>query len=387
MKIAVNAFSARVGGGQTYLRNLFSHLPTRPDLEVLILGGNELRLPPQPGVRLVHPRWPTTNPLLRAAWERFALPRWLKREGVHLLFCPGGIVPPHTPSKCRTATMFRNMLPFDAAQVGKLPWGYLRLRLLALRQVMLRSMSRADLTIFISDHARKVVESQIRVPAAVTIPHGISELFRTKGRPLPRPANAPKGDYILYVSRFESYKRHAELVRAYAELEESLRSQHPLLLLGEKDLPDAIRTAALISSLGLESQVSMPGAAPYEALPGYYQHARVVVFVSACENCPNILLEALASGRPIVCSDVMPMPEFGGDGLIYCAPDSPTSIAGALRKALLDPAHADKAGAAAIERSRVFDWRRTAGETWARLFELCDQSADTGTGDKVARNH
>lgn len=382
MKIAVNAFSARQGGGQTYLRNLFSHLPARADLDVLVLGASELRLPAKLGVRLVQPRWPTTNPLLRAVWEAFALPRWLEREGVDLLFCPGGIVPRRTPPNCRTATMFQNMLPFDAAIVRDIGWGYLRLRLLALRRVMLRSMSRADLTIFISEHGRRLIESKIHVPAAVTIPHGVSEAFRTNGRL--RPPNAPAGDYILYVSRFDPYKRHAELVRAYGQLEEPLRRQHPLLLLGENDLPDAIRTADLIRTLGLEGQVWMPGVVHHEALPAYYQHARVVAFVSACENCPNILLEALASGRPIVCSDVMPMPEFGGDRLIYCTPHDPTSILGALRTALVDGPRAAQAAAAALERSSLFDWRRTAGETWARLFELCDQRAVSPVGDKVA---
>lgn len=375
MRIAINAFAARQGGGQTYLRNLFAHLPARNDLEVLVLGGSDLGLAAHPAVRHFQPRWPTANPLLRALWERVVLPRWLKHERVDLLFCPGGLVPAHTPATCRTVTMFRNLLPFDARLVAELPWGYLRLRLMALRRAMLASMARADLTIFISEHARRVIEALVLVPAAITIAHGIGETFRTAGRAPARPADAPSREYLLYVSRFDPYKRHAELVRAYASLEEPLRRRHPLLLLGETDLVDAARCAQLVRDLGLEGQVFMPGVVPHADLPAYYRHAHVVVFVSACENCPNILLEALAAGRPIVCSDVPPMPDFGGEDLIYCSPHDPASIAAAMRTALLDEPRALRAAAGALERSRHFDWARTAAETWGQLFALGDAAA------------
>ena len=60
MKLIVNALSARLGGGQTYLRNLFAHLPDDPGLEVLVFAPDALELPADPRLRRVRPAWPTT---------------------------------------------------------------------------------------------------------------------------------------------------------------------------------------------------------------------------------------------------------------------------------------------------------------------------------------
>jgi glycosyltransferase involved in cell wall biosynthesis len=377
MKIVVNAFSARLGGGQTYLRNLFAHLPHRDDLEVLVFAAKGLALPPHPCVRLADVRWPTANPLTRALWEQFVLPRLLRRERADVLFCPGGVVATRVPKGCRVVTMFRNMIPFDPVLLARMPWGLQRLRNLVLSHVLLRSMVGADLTIFISDHARAVIEARVHVPAAVTIPHGIADAFRTHDLTLPRPAGAPAGAYLLYVSRFDIYKHHTEVVRGYASLPAATRECHQLLLLGEVNLPEAVRVARLVEKLGLLGQVHMPGAVPHEELPAYYRHAHAVLFASSCENCPNILLEALGAGQPVLSSNVMPMPEFGGEAPVYFSPFAPASIATAIRSVLDNPARADRAAGAALVRSRRYDWSRTGAETWRRIFELA--GAETST--------
>ena len=372
MRIVVNAFSARLGGGQTYLRNLFAHLPDVPNLEVLVFAAPGLDLPAHPCVRQVRTAWPTTNPLLRTLWEKWVLPRWLARERADVLFCPGGVVATRPPTRVKVVSMFRNMIPFDARVVGSMPWGLQRLRNIVLAGVLLRSLAEADLAIFISDHARAVIEQLRRIPNAVTIPHGIGSAFRTADQPLERPQGAPAGAYLLYVSRIEVYKHHAEVVQAYARLAPALRERHPLLLLGENDLPPAAEVRALARQLRLESQVHMPGAVPYAALPAYYHHAHAILFASSCENCPNILLEALGSGRPVLCSDVMPMPEFGGSGLLYFSPFDPTSLHAALQQVLTDPALAARIAAEATERSRHYDWNTTARRTWSRIIALAD---------------
>jgi glycosyltransferase involved in cell wall biosynthesis len=376
MKIVVNAYSARLGGGQTYLRNLFAHLPTVPGMEVLVFGPDSLQLPPHPQVRRVTTTWPTTNPLARAVWERVALPAFLRREHADLLFCPGGVVSTPPPKGCKVVTMFRNMIPFDATLVGHMPWGLQRIRNLILRRVMLRSMAKADLTIFISDHARSLIEALVRIPNPVTIPHGIGDAFRTENTPLPRPGDAPAGDYLLYVSRFDIYKHHREVVHAFAALPEALRTGLHLVCLGETNLPEAAAVTQLVQSLGLQGQIHMPGAAPYASLPAWYQHARAIVFASSCENCPNILLESLGAGRPVLCSDVMPMPEFGGPGIDYFDPREPASLAAALQKTLTDPLHAARLAQAALQRSTRYDWRQTAAQTWSQIMAVAGSRRD-----------
>lgn len=374
MKIVVNAYSARLGGGQTYLRNLFAHLPARTDLEILVFAPASLPLPAHPQVRRVHAPWPTSNPLARALWERWMLPGFLRREQPDLLFCPGGVVATRVPANCKVVTMFRNMIPFDDDLVGSMPWGLQRVRNLILKRVLLRSLSEADLTIFISDHARALIEGMVRIPNAITIPHGISDSFRSAGNSLPRPESAPHGDYLLYVSRFDVYKHHREVVRAFAALPEGLRDRLSLVFLGETDMPEAEPVAELVKELALSDKVLMPGAVLYATLPAWYQHASASLFASSCENCPNILLEAMAAGRPVLSSNVMPMPEFGGSDIAYFSPDDPQEMSRAIARILSDNEYGERIAQAALQRSAGYDWRITARETWTRLIQLSEQN-------------
>mgnify|MGYP001618408411 CR=1 FL=1 len=375
MKVVVNAYSARMGGGQTYLKNLLAHLPARADLEVLVFAPTTLEFPTHPKIRRVQTHWPTTNPLARALWERWVLPGFLRRERADVLFCPGGVVGTRVPMGCKVVTMFRNMIPFDAALVARMPWGLQRLRNVILRRVLLRSMANADLTIFISDHARGLIERLARIPNPVTIPHGINEAFRSNSQALPQPVGAPEGQYLLYVSRFDIYKHHREIVRAFAALPELLRKDLCLVFLGETDMPEAEPVALLVQELGLQDKVLMPGAVPYESLPAWYQHAHAILFASSCENCPNILLESMGSGRPVLSSNVMPMPEFGGKDLVYFSPFDPQDISRALSRVLGESKFAQRLAQAAMLQSGRYNWKLTAQETWARIFDLPEKKS------------
>jgi glycosyltransferase involved in cell wall biosynthesis len=374
MKIVFNALSARLGGGQTYLINLFQFVPVNEDLEIVVFAPASLKLPDHPRIRRVEPAWPTENPILRALWEKWALPRILKAEKADVLFCPGGVVSTRAPAGCKVATMFRNMIPFDLRVRKSIPLGLQRLRNWLLNRIMLKSMSEADLTIFISNYARSVIESLTKVKNAVTIPHGIGSVFRTHSSNPVRPDFLPAGDYILYVSRFDVYKHHYEVVSAYANLPQELRERFPLIFVGETHLPEAERVKALISTLGLESQVLLLGAIPYQSLPPLYHHAYLNLFASSCENCPNILLEAMASGRPMICSNVMPMPEFGAEAALYFSPFDSKNIQDVLTEALTSPDVLKKLSTEAVTQSDKFDWENTSRKTWFELLALAGRA-------------
>lgn len=374
MKIVINGFSARLGGGKTYLINLLRNLPADESITIDLFGPEDLQIAPDPRIRRVQTAWPTSNPLLRALWERLSLPRYLKAVDADILFCPGGVVATRTPAGCRVVTMFRNMLPFDLDARRRMPWGLQRMRNWLLQRVLLKSMAGADLTIFISDHARRLIESMVRIPNAVTIPHGIAPAFRTFGQALPRPEQAGHGEYLLYVSRFDVYKHHFEVVQAYARLGLAARASTRLLLIGETGSEEAARVRTLVNSLGLQEQVLFLGPMPYAELPAFYHHARAIIFASTCENCPNILLEALGAGRPLLSSNVMPMPEFGGPDIAYFTPTDPSTLSAELQRVLDDPAHAAKLSAASAERSNRYDWARTAQSTWAEILHLARSS-------------
>ena len=373
MNIVINALSARLGGGQTYLKNLLAHLPPLPDLGIVIFAPDSLALPQDRRIRRGTTSWPTANPLLRTAWETFALPRILKSNKAQVLFCPGGVIASRVPAGCKTATMFRNMIPFDPVALARVRPGLQKIRNFLLKRVMLRSMANADLTIFISEHARGTIEKLTRVRNPVTIPHGIGEAFRTHGKTLARPGWLPEGEYLLYVSRFDVYKHQFEVASAYAALPADLTARYALVFVGELDAVLAGRVEALARASGLAQRICVAGPVAYDDLPGAYHHATLNLFASSCENCPNILLEALGAGRPVLSSDVMPMPEFGVDAVEYFSPTDPDSIRDALLRVLTDELRQQRLAAAALKRSTDFDWASASRQTWDRITRLANQ--------------
>jgi len=296
VKVIVNALSARRGGGQTYLVNLMQQLDEQSALQIVVLAPDSLITPDHPIVKRLKVNWPTGNQLMRTVWEKYRLPRLLQKMDADILFCPGGLVNTCVPKGCRIVTMFRNMIPFDIAVRKKYPPGLMRVRNWLLEHFMLSSMMKADLVIFISEFARGVIENRVGKEnlKSVTISHGLTDHFKIPiGADVSRPVWLPDVEYLLYVSLFEVYKNQLEIVRGYHRLKQMRETPEKLILAGFNVMlcGDVVREE--IKKLGLEADVILPGNIAYDELPAVYHHAKVNIFASECENCPNILLSLI----------------------------------------------------------------------------------------------
>ena len=382
MKVLINALSARQGGGQTYLHNLLQFPPAGNAAEILVLAPESLQLPQAPNITRVRTNWPLENPYVRAVWEKVRLAPLARELGADILFCPGGVVGARAPVGCKTVTMFRNMIPFDLVQRKRYPLGSQRVRNWILEKIMLQSMLRADLVIFISEFAHRVIEDRApgRLPASVTIPHGINSHFRVNpdspdspDSALPRPAWLPVENYLLYVSTLDFYKAQFEVVRGFALLRQKRETNEKLILAGPENPAYARRVRAEIARLGLINDVVISGPIPYRELPAVYHHALINIFASESENCPNILLEALAVGRPILCSNRPPMPEFGADAVLYFDPASPEQLAEQLLGLIDNSQIQAQLAAKASVRAQNYDWANTSRLTWEAITRLHEQ--------------
>jgi glycosyltransferase involved in cell wall biosynthesis len=93
---------------------------------------------------------------------------------------------------------------------------------------------------------------------------------------------------------------------------------------------------------------------------------------------PNILLEGMASGLPIACSNCGPMPEVLGDAGVYFDPENPKDIARALRELIESPVLRTKSAESSFERVRRYSWRRCADETFRFLAEIATSRGTAG---------
>lgn len=377
MRILVNGLSARLGGGQTYLVNLLRNLPTDGSLEVLLLCPDNLDISGMSdAVRRVPGGRGLDNPFRRALWEARHLGPLARSLRADLLFSPGGMLPAGAVlSGVKTAVTFQNMLPFDHVQRKRYPYGYRRLRDWLLERTFSSSMLRADLVIFISRFAQDHVECRLGPLAGRTIvvPHGIDPVFFSGAGPVAdcgRYADiVPAPPYFLYVSFVDYYKSQIEVVQAYHRVRAATGTEVPLLIVGAEYAPYGEKLRAEIRRLGLDNAVRITGNLPHAALPGLYRNAEINLFASCTENCPNILLEMMASGRPALVSRRGPMPEFGKDAVTYFDPCDVAELAERWADLIRRPDAALQLARHAIESVSGYTWEKSAGDTWQAIAE------------------
>jgi glycosyltransferase involved in cell wall biosynthesis len=133
-----------------------------------------------------------------------------------------------------------------------------------------------------------------------------------------------------------------------------------------------------IERLGLQSSVHLLGAFAPERLKAAYQEARIGVFMSECESCPNILLEAMAAGSPMVVSARMPMPEFAGDAVLYADPARPLEVADQMARLLADSNLRHILGELGKQRIERFDAEAEAKKSWGSIAAAFEARSSQG---------
>lgn len=370
-RVLIDALSARQGGGQTYLINLLRDASIYGGVEVFLLAHESLALPAGIPITRLPVHRCLENPFVRACWQRLVLPMYLRRLSPDILFCPGGVISRGVPESVKVVVTFQNMLPFDLPATRKYPLGYQRLRIWLLRRLMMKDFERADLVICISNYARTVLDDVLKGPLCktVVIPHGVACEFQASHQAaLKRPAWLQDYEYFLYVSTYDFYKAQIEVVRGFAEFRKTHKRDYRLVLTGPENRAYGQRLRMEIARLGLGESVILSGPIPYGQLPALYRHAAINIFASEVENCPNILMEMMASGRPAVVSNRLPMPEFGGEAVCYFDPAKPSELADKLRLLLENKSQMETLGRLALERSKLFDWREAARFTWEAIL-------------------
>jgi glycosyltransferase involved in cell wall biosynthesis len=115
------------------------------------------------------------------------------------------------------------------------------------------------------------------------------------------------------------------------------------------------------------------GAVPYDELPNYYCHAKAIIFASSCENCPNILLESLASGRAVLSSNYDPMPEFALDAALYFNPYKHDELTSLLAQVLDDEDLRKQLGDKGAALVSTHEVEKSVNQTWKIVLNLLDK--------------
>jgi glycosyltransferase involved in cell wall biosynthesis len=351
-RIGINALyliPGEVGGTEIYLRELlaalaridtanqyyvFTNLETQADL---VPRQSNFEWKPQ----ALHAR---SRPL-RILWEQTVLPLEASRYKLDVLFNPGFTAPVFAP--CRSVTVFHDL------QHKRHPEFFRWFDLPFWRLFLWASAHRAEKLIAVSEATRADLDRFYQLPKdrVTTIPHGVdSSLFELR--------RAQLEPFVLCVSTLHPHKNLERLIRAYAQKTRDYR----LVIAGVRGFhTQAIEQ--LIDQLGMRTQVQLTGWIGREELYGLYDRATAFIYPSTFEGFGMPVLEAMAAGVPVACSDISPLREVAGDTALFFDPFDEDLIAEALDRIVSDQLTRARLIRTGRDRAREFTWQRSAEKT------------------------
>lgn len=174
--------------------------------------------------------------------------------------------------------------------------------------------------------------------------------------------------FVLFVSSLWPYKNCEGLLRAFAAAKTDLGDRQLVIVGPGRDVEYVGGLRALADELGITEDVVWVGGVPLDETVDFYRCADVFVYPSFNETFGLPILEAMATGCPVVTSDTSAMPETAGGCALLADPKNPESIADAIVKAC--GPEGERLRAAGPERAAEFTWAATAERTLAVYREV-----------------
>jgi glycosyltransferase involved in cell wall biosynthesis len=175
--------------------------------------------------------------------------------------------------------------------------------------------------------------------------------------------------YLLFPGHTWKHKNHRAAISALRILETKYEVKTMLVCPGgSREAQPELRRQ--IEQEGLGDRVRFIGYCPQAALAALYRQAAALVFPSIFEGFGMPVLEAMASGCPVVCSNTTSLPEIAGDAALMMAPDDHEGLADRICWITRNPSLRDDLRARGIKRASCFSWKRHALETVAVLQKV-----------------
>jgi glycosyltransferase involved in cell wall biosynthesis len=365
----INAISASAGGGLTYVRNVLPRLATREDVRVTLLVptslGQEMEFR---HVTVLQDEW-TGNSAKRLWHEQRHLPGLVRRSAADVLLSTGNFALYRSPVP--QILLSRNALYVSADFIRDLrERGDYRLWLdTEIKGALARwSVRTADCTVAPSATFAGEL-SRCTGNDVSFIYHGFDhELFFREHAPLPESVQASlaptEGSLrLLFVSHYNYYRNFETLIRAVSIIKTKLHPRTVRLILtckfNSNDNPgeyQADTAAHLVRQLGLRQEIVELGAIPYGLLHRLYRACNLYVTPAYAETFAHPLVEAMASGIPVIASDLPVHQEICGDAALYFSRFSPEALAGRILEAYESAEKAETMRQRGLARSSDFSW-------------------------------
>ena len=368
--VDAHAIGQHLTGNETYVRNLlhgFASLDQESEFIAYISRQSALQdVPARFTTRMV-----AEDPFLRLGFD---LPRRLRKDRPDLLhvqytaplFCPVPVVVSvHDVSYLEYPAFFK------------------RSRAMQLRYTVQRTVHRAARIFTPSEFSKhSIVEAYGVDPEKVLVmPNAVSPLFRPISRSKAMRWATERlgfaGPFILSVGDLQPRKNHLSLIQAFKELILAFpQLSHHLVLVGKETWHShAIRTAAKKS--GLEDRIHFTGFVEEQELLQFYGACEMFIYPSYYEGFGIPILEAMACGRAVACSNTSAMPEVADSAALLFDPRSVPDMVRAMRDLLLDAELRARMERLGTHRATLYSWETTARLTLDAYYEVVGQGKRT----------
>jgi len=306
----------------------------------------------------------------RWRWQQWTLPRAAGRARSDLLHVPGFDAPARKrcPVVLTVHDLIGMLFPHNLPPVSRFYWS----------RWLPFSVRFADHIIADSEHTRQDIVRLLKIdPARLTvIPLAAGPQYRPIAQAdtlqvVRRKHHLPER-FILFVSTLEPRKGIDTLLDAYAALV-PLASDIPLVITGQHGWYTE-QIFAQVKQLGLETRVIFTGYVPDEDLPAFYNCATALAFPSRYEGFGLTVLEAMACGTPVVCSNSSSLPEVADDAALLTPPDDPAALTQALLRVLSDESLWQRLHVQGLRQAARFSWDNTARQTLAVYEQVLTRS-------------
>lgn len=373
--VDAHAIGQHLTGNETYIRNLltaFADLDRDSDFIAYISRPGVLDDLPRRFVK----RPVSANPFMRLGVD---LPRRLREDRPKLLH-----VQYTAPVFCPTPVV----VSVHDVSFLEHPEYFTRFRALQLRLTVQRTVKLASRILTASEFSKRSILAAypLEHEKVVVVPNGVSSAFRPLSREVARRyTKASLGfdnPFILTVGDLQPRKNHLGLIHAFEKLTLSHPElPHHLVLVGKESwYGPTVRAAAKSSSAA--SRIHFAGFVTDENLRRLYGACDLFVYPSFYEGFGLPILEAMACGRAVACSNTSAMPEVADSAAILFDPASVPQLVLAMRDLLLNPELRARMERLGMQRAALFSWERTAARTLDVYYDCAGEEHLTGAAVK-----
>ena len=295
--------------------------------------------------------------------EQSLLPLSLLRADLALVHFPHYNLPLIKPG--HFVVTVHDLFPFQFPEIhsGLLPR--------QVNQMLMRNAVRRAARIITPSQATALAVKQTFPRSAdrvLSIPEAADDRFTSRRNPEAEAAwqmrLGIRPPYVFYLGQWKAYKNLPILLEAFARVRRTNPNSQLVIAGDDPRHPEVRQRAAALP----EGSVVLPGRLPESAVPDLYRGAALVVLPSRAEGFGLPVIEAMACGVPVICSDLPVLREIADGVAIFCDPNDPAAFAAAMASMLDAPSNSSRRQLG-VERARTFTWERAARQT-VEAYEL-----------------